>query len=111
MAQFGPETHRPLDEASTQRSMYYIYFLKSLKNNKIYVGLTSKQPRERLAEHNQKSNSFTRNNGPWELLYYEQFYCKQCAKMREHFFKAGVGKKIKKVIVQGLIRAGRGAVG
>ena len=111
MAQFGPEAHRPLDEASAQKNMYYVYFLKSLKNNKIYVGFTSKQLKERLVEHNQGSNKFTRNNGPWKLLYYEQFYCKQCAKLREHFFKTGVGKKIKKAIVQELVKTERGAVG
>ena len=82
--------------------MYFIYFAKSLKNEKIYVGSTSKKPEERLKEHNQGSNKWTKANGPFKLIYYEKFPCKDDAKSREEFYKTGFGKRIKYVIVKEL---------
>lgn len=75
-------------------------FLQSLRNNKTYVGFTSKDPKERLKEHNYGTNKFTSNNRPWELVYYETFTCKNCAREREKFFKTGIGKKLKKIILE-----------
>jgi putative endonuclease len=82
--------------------MFYVYLLQSLKNQKIYVGFTSKNPKNRTKEHNKGSNKFTRDNGPWRLVYYETFSCKQCAKNREKFFKSGVGKRLKKIIIENI---------
>jgi len=79
--------------------MYCIYLAKSLKNNKIYVGFTSKAPEERIKEHNSGSNKWSKENGPLKLIYYEQYFCCKDARMREKFFKSGVGKKIKKAII------------
>jgi predicted GIY-YIG superfamily endonuclease len=36
--------------------MHYVYFAKSRKNNKVYVGYTSKVPKDRVEEHNAGSN-------------------------------------------------------
>ncbi len=80
--------------------MYYVYFLKSLKNRKTYTGYSSKKPTIRLKEHNLGSNSFTRQNKPFTLIYYEKYYCKKDAISREKFYKSGFGKKIKKAIIQ-----------
>ncbi|MBP8591371.1 GIY-YIG nuclease family protein [Candidatus Shapirobacteria bacterium] len=79
--------------------MFYVYLLKSLKNNKSYVGFTSKNPSVRLEEHNRGTNKFTKDNGPWKLVYYETFFCKECAQQREKFLKTGVGKKLKAIIL------------
>jgi len=79
---------------------FNVYLLKSLKNNKSYVGSTSKSPELRLREHNSGSNKFTRKNRPWKLIYYETFSCAKCARLREKFLKTGVGKKLKKIILQ-----------
>jgi putative endonuclease len=79
--------------------MYYVYFITSLKNNKTYVGFTSKNPRIRLEEHNNGSNVFTSANRPFQLIYYETYICKQDAIQREKFYKSGIGKKIKKAII------------
>ena len=81
--------------------MYFVYLLKSIKNGKSYVGFTSKEVGKRLEEHNLGSNTWTRHNGPFKLVYYESYYCKQDAEHRELFFKSGIGKQIKKIIVQG----------
>ncbi len=80
--------------------MYYIYFAKSLKNNKVYVGYTSKEPEERIREHNQGSNSWSKLNKPLKLIYYENYICLEDARLREKFFKSGFGKRLKKLIIQ-----------
>jgi len=79
--------------------MFYVYLLKSRKNEKSYVGFSSKNPKIRLEEHNNGSNTFTKNNKPWNLIYYESFTCKECAFAREKFLKTGVGKKLVKIIL------------
>ena len=80
--------------------MYHVYFAKSLKNGKIYVGSTSKDPKTRVIKHNQGSNTWSKNNGPFKLIYYDTFVCKEDSLKREQFFKTGIGKKIKKAIVE-----------
>lgn len=56
--------------------------------------MSSKSPKERLAEHNSGTNQFTKNNRPWELIYFELGFCKECAVKREMFLKSGQGRKI-----------------
>jgi putative endonuclease len=73
--------------------MFYIYILKSIRNSKRYTGYTSKQPEDRLREHNSGSNVFTRQNGPFVLLYTEEFSTKTEAIRREKFLKSGQGRK------------------
>lgn len=53
--------------------MFYVYFLRSLRNSKIYVGSTSQSPENRLSEHNRGMNKFTSENRPFELVYYEKY--------------------------------------
>ncbi len=80
---------------------YYVYVLKSLRNGKRYVGSTSKAPQVRLQEHNGGSNRWTRQNGPFELIYYEQHASKTDAQRRERFLKTGAGRKIRDGLVGG----------
>lgn len=79
--------------------MFYVYFAKSLKNGKIYVGSTTKDPNVRVKEHNQGNNKWTKSNRPLKLIYYESFICKDDALSRERFYKTGMGKRIKKAII------------
>ena len=67
--------------------MYFVYFLISVKNNKKYVGSTSKIPIKRLEEHNIGTNKWTRQNGPFVLVYYERYFCLKDAQEREKFYK------------------------
>lgn len=80
--------------------MFFVYLLKSHKNKKSYIGATSKDPKIRTKEHNQGTNQFTKRNGPWELIYYESFICEKCARNREKFYKTGIGKKLRKIIIE-----------
>jgi len=82
--------------------MFFIYFAKSKKNNKIYVGQTGRVPEERIKEHNQSGNTWSKNNGPFNLIYYEEFKCREDAIKREKFYKSGFGKRIKKAIIKEL---------
>ena len=79
--------------------MYFVYFAKSLTNGKVYVGRTSKSPDKRINEHNTGSNQWSKNNGPFKLIYYEEYICLHDASKRENFYKTGIGKKIKKAII------------
>ncbi len=78
--------------------MFYVYFAKSLKNDKVYVGSTSKDPNIRVKEHNLGSNVWSKHNGPFKLIYYESFVCKNDSVARESFYKTGIGRKIKVAI-------------
>ena len=82
--------------------MNYVYFAKSKKNSKVYVGFTKKDPKTRIKEHNQGSNKWTSQNKPLVLVYYEKYYCEKDARMREKFYKTGVGKQIKSAILENL---------
>jgi len=73
--------------------LYYVYVLKSLKNNKRYIGYTSKDIFKRLKEHNRGCNKWTRQNRPFILLYSEEFDNKKEAIKRELFLKSGQGRK------------------
>jgi predicted GIY-YIG superfamily endonuclease len=73
--------------------------MKSKKNNKIYVGSTSKLPEIRVNEHNQGSNVWSKNNKPFDLIYYEKYFCQKDVRRRELFYKSGFGKQIKNIIV------------
>lgn len=74
-------------------SMAIVYVLRSLKNNKRYVGCTEKSAEERLLEHNSGSNQWTRQNRPLKLIYTEVFETLQEALTRERFLKSGQGRK------------------
>jgi putative endonuclease len=74
--------------------MFYVYVLKSLNNNKRYTGFTNKEPQIRLTEHNSGTNSYTRANRPFVLLYSERFSSEEEARRREKFLKTGRGRKV-----------------
>ena len=81
--------------------MYKVYILKSPKDpSKTYVGLTIRSLEERLAEHNEGVSYWTKRYKPWKVVYYEEFFCRQCAESRERFFKTGKGRKLKDLLVK-----------
>jgi len=66
--------------------MFYVYVLKSLKDNKRYIGFTENLQR-RLFEHNNGLVKSTKNRRPLELIYHEEFVSKKDALLREKFLK------------------------
>jgi len=73
--------------------VYSVYVLRSLRNGKRYVGYTGQEVRVRLRQHNRGQNRWAAQNGPFELLYVEQYGTKEEARRREAFLKTGVGRK------------------
>ena len=82
--------------------MHHVYFDKSLKNGKVYIGSTSNTPVERITQHNSGTSIWTKQNRPFKLIYYESYICKEDSKLREIFYKTGIGRKIKKAIIESL---------
>jgi len=84
--------------------MFYVYVLKSEKNNNIYIGYTE-DLRKRLKEHNSKQNKSTKNKAPFELIYYEAYKSKSDAKFREDNLKrfAQAYTQLKKRIKNSLV--------
>ena len=72
--------------------MYYVYILKSNKNNKLYKGSTENL-KERIREHNSGKVFSTKSGKPWNLIYYEAFLSKNEARREELFLKTGKGRE------------------
>jgi len=66
--------------------MYYVYLLRSKKNNKLYFGYTNNLKR-RVEEHNKGLSISTKPYAPWELIYYEAFKDQELAEIREKNLK------------------------
>jgi len=79
--------------------MYSVYVLKSQRNGKKYVGYTQKSPAIRLSEHNGGSNTWTKQNRPFDLIYSEGVSSKHAAVKREIYLKSTAGRLfIKKIL-------------
>lgn len=66
--------------------MYYVYIIKSQKNNSLYIGYTN-DLRKRLREHNEGLSNYTRRYMPWKLIYYEAYISYRDAEIREKRLK------------------------
>lgn len=75
--------------------MYYVYFLKSLRNNDLYIGSTE-NVFNRLKKHNLGEVKSTQFYRPWELLGFEEFKTRSEAVRRERFLKTGQQKELLK---------------
>lgn len=74
--------------------MYYLYVLKSEKNQRKYIGSTDDLKR-RLKEHNLgQGGKYTKDNRPFVLIYYEAYIDKKDAQEAERFYKTGYGKEV-----------------
>lgn len=70
---------------------YYIYILKSLKDNKLYIGKTSNLKR-RLKEHQEGKVTSTKGRIPLQLVYFEAYLDKTKCHKQELFYKSGIGR-------------------
>ena len=66
--------------------MYYVYLLKSLKDNGYYIGYSSDLV-ARFKEHSIGNVKSTKNRRPLELVYYEAYELKPLATEREKQLK------------------------
>jgi len=81
-------------EAEVEQVMAYVYVLKSIRNNKRYVGFTTKTIEERMRQHCSGSTQWTRQNAPFEIIYYEEIEDIKAARKRERYFKTGQGRRL-----------------
>ena len=66
--------------------MFFVYILKSVKNNSYYIGCSNNIER-RLIEHNSGTSKYTKNARPWNFVYKEQYVTLKEARKREREIK------------------------
>jgi len=66
--------------------MFYVYFIQSRKDDKMYIGVTS-DLKKRLQEHNNGKNTSTKYRIPFTLIYYEAYLSFKDAIKREKKLK------------------------
>ncbi len=66
--------------------MYYVYILKSKKDDGYYIGSTQDID-ARLKRHNQSRTKYTKIKRPWELVYTEEHPDRSSAVKREQKIK------------------------
>ncbi len=72
--------------------MFYVYVIYSQKAGQKYTG-HSENLEIRLSQHNLGTlGTFTKNKGPWELIFFEIFETRSKAIAREKFLKTGHGR-------------------
>ena len=71
--------------------LYYVYFIRSLKDSsKTYIGCTNNL-QQRLETHNSGGSIYTKQNCPWKLVTYIGFDSKEKAINFEKYIKSGSG--------------------
>lgn len=66
--------------------MFYVYIIKSQKDNNLYIGSTNTLEK-RIKEHNEGKCFSTKSRIPFEIIYYEAYKSEGDARKREHNLK------------------------
>jgi len=82
----------PIGRRAEILKMYIVYAISSLTHNYIYVGLT-KELELRLHRHNDGRERTTKFYRPYRLIYTESCLTRPDARVREKYWKSGVGKE------------------
>ena len=72
--------------------MFFVYVLESLKDKKLYIGMTE-NVELRLLRHNQGKVPSTKYRRPLLLLHTEEYPDRKQARKREKFLKSGPGHR------------------
>lgn len=72
--------------------MFYTYILKSISSGKLYIGQTNNIVK-RLERHNTNMSLYTKNKGPYELIYSKKFTTRGEAMIYEKKLKSFKNKK------------------
>lgn len=75
--------------------MKYTIYVIQTKDGKLYKGVTSNL-QKRLENHLYGMSTWTKNKGPFKLVYSEENYSKSEALKRERFLKSGKGREFLK---------------
>lgn len=78
--------------------MYYVYILRSYKDQQLYTGF-SLDLKARLKKHQSGKVLATKSRLPMRLIYYEAYVHERDAREREKYFKTGWGRNyIRKIL-------------
>ncbi len=72
------------------KRMYWVYIIRSLRDNKHYIGYTNNLDR-RLQEHNRGKSESVKHRGPFILVHCEKYLTKIEAVRREKQIKSYKG--------------------
>ena len=78
--------------------MFFVYILQN-DIDKINIGQTNNLD-SRLDRHNSNQCKFTKNKGPWRIIFSESFETRSEAMNREKFLKSGKGREWIKINVK-----------
>jgi putative endonuclease len=78
---------------------YFVYIIKSLKDNKFYIGQTNNLT-NRLLRHNNGEVVATRNRKPFILVYKENYENRVEAMKREKYLKSLKGNLERKLNIK-----------
>ena len=81
--------------------MFHVYAISSLKHNYIYVGLTQ-EINKRIRKHNKGWERTTKFYKPFELIYSEVCKTRVQARVREKYWKSGIGKEKLRILKDSL---------
>jgi putative endonuclease len=77
--------------------MFYVYVIYSDLVNRKYIGHTEDIERRLLEHNNGLLGVYTKNKGPWRLVYFESFQTRSEAMKREAELKTGKGRDFLKM--------------
>ena len=77
---------------------YFVYAIKSIQRNYIYVGMTNNLER-RIIDHNNGRNRSTKAYIPFELIFSEVVQNRNEARKREKYLKTGSGRNFIKSLM------------
>jgi len=78
--------------------MIIVYAIWSKVNNRIYVGMTTDIVR-RVQQHNSGKTRSTKSFCPWKLIFTEKCENWEIGRVREKYYKSGIGKEFLKKLV------------
>lgn len=79
--------------------MYYVYILRSIKFNRLYIGYTANL-QSRFCFHNKGRVFATKPYTPWILISYEAYIERADAKRREIYLKSTKGRTTIKTMLK-----------
>lgn len=79
-----------MDHGRNMDKFYYTYILQSETTGKLYKGYTQ-DLRKRFKEHANSKSTYTKDRGPYKLIYYEACLTEEDARTRERYLKTGRG--------------------
>ncbi len=74
--------------------MYWVYAIKSLKGDRVYIGQTANLL-ERVQTHNRGLVESTKADRPWRLIAFEECDSREAARWLEKCLKNSRGRRIR----------------